>query len=70
MSCVCGVPNKAAYYLHVIIGREGETDYSDIYLCRRHGGGIEDRDDVRATFRFDDSGSWEILEWELSDLGR
>lgn len=32
----CGIPNKANYYLHVIVGREDETSYSDIYVCDEH----------------------------------
>lgn len=70
MRCACGTPNKSSFYLHVIIGREGETTYVDDYLCRKHGEVIEDDLDVRNQFRFDDADLWEILEWELSDTGR
>lgn len=38
--CACGIPNRANYYLSVIVGRdiEGgtETDSVDIYLCDEH----------------------------------
>lgn len=29
--CVCGIPNRAAWHTLVILGREDETTYTDIY---------------------------------------
>lgn len=67
MRCSCGIPNKANWYVHVVLGRDvpsgTETSYSDIYACDEHM-----TDDTRSLFRFDNQEQWEILETDTHHL--
>lgn len=72
MNCACGVPNKANFYVHVVIGKDvpggTETDYSDIYVCDVHGKARMTNAEIRELFRFDDAAAWKILEKKITRL--
>jgi hypothetical protein len=42
--CNCGIPNKANFHLLVIWDEQGETGYTDIYLCGDHTPNIPEGD--------------------------
>lgn len=66
--CPCGIPNKASWYLLLIIGKDGEdTTYVDVYLCDEH---LPTEDNYASILEFDGHKSWQILEATLSELDR
>ncbi len=55
MSCACGVPRKADFYIRYVIGRDvpggTETGYVDAYVCEEHSTETPDLSD-----------GWKVLE--------
>jgi|GEM_PF-6782262 len=75
MSCRCGIPNRANWFVRAIIGRPvpggTETDYVDVYVCDGHMPASElSKNQVGSLFAFSGASEWDILEWTVRDLGR
>lgn len=76
--CACGIPNRANWHTHAVVGRPHEsgfgteTDYCDIYTCDEHFPGYPDGSmsgaELRSMFRFDGADSWEVLEHRSTHL--
>lgn len=82
MGDACGIPNMANWYVFVVVGREGETTYTDIYVCDEHmpvgwdakwsasegalAPGYEEK--IRSLIKWDGSESWTLLEVEVRRL--
>lgn len=64
MSCTCGIPNRANYYLSVVVGRDidggTETDSVDIYLCDEHTPNVREGSQSVAEHTLDGSDAWRI----------
>lgn len=66
--CACGIPNRANWHVHVVLGREvcvdgTETTYTDIYVCTEHYSDW----DTRGMLNWDSTG-WAILEQKHTEL--
>jgi hypothetical protein len=70
-TCDCGIPNRANYYVNVILGRDipggTETTETYIYVCTGHfvEAGMDERVsavNTRKLLNWDGHEDWDILE--------
>lgn len=66
--CGCGIPNRANYYTHVTLTREGETTDTDVYTCAEHTPADADPASVRQLLEWDGSEDWAIVEVTQTEL--
>lgn len=59
--CNCGTPSLADFYFFIVFEKDGETDYSDGYVCQDHAVGDGET--------YAPAGA-AVLEFSLSELTR